>query len=203
MHWVCRNWHPAFTFLPRRMARISKGSAKGFSAAPMKRLGRPLTSSPPIRRPSSRIIRTVLISCMESMSKTFLPPGWSPKLWWSPERQRMLLIPRAAAPRMSLWRAIRLRSRHTICRIGSNPISLRMRQEERELILTTEVWLSVTLTASTTPLSRLPFFRTASASAPFGGPHSDVTTNAPFSRRRSIFDCVITAVTPPSGYRKL
>ena len=30
---------------------------------------------------------------MESMSKTFLAVGWSPKFWWSPERQRTLLMP--------------------------------------------------------------------------------------------------------------
>src|SRR4030042_5611088 len=105
----------------------------------------------------------------------------------------MLLIPKAPAPRMSLWIAIRLRSRQTIWRIGSNPISLRMIHEERELILTTEVWLSVTLTASTTPLSKFPFFRITSASAPLGGPHSEVTTKPPLSSIFSMFDLVFIA----------
>src|SRR4030043_1137357 len=74
--------------------------------------------------------------------------------------------------------------------MGSNPISLRMIHEEKELILTTEVWLSVTLTASTTPLSKFPFFRITSGSAPLGGPHSEVTTKPPLSSIRSMLDFV-------------
>jgi hypothetical protein len=74
--------------------------------------------------------------------------------------------------------------------MGSNPISLRIKQAENEDILTTEVWLSVTLTASTTPLRRLPFFLITSASAPLGGPHSEVTIKPPLSIILSMLDFV-------------
>jgi hypothetical protein len=52
------------------------------------------------------------------------------------------------------------------------------------------------LTASTTPLSKFPFFRITSASAPLGGPHSEVTTNPPLSKIRSIFDLVFIFCYP-------
>jgi hypothetical protein len=39
-------------------------------------------------------------------------------------------------------------------------------------------------------LSNAPFFRITSASAPLGGPHSEVTTNPPLSSIRSMFDSV-------------
>jgi hypothetical protein len=51
----------------------------------------------------------------------------------------MLLIPKAPAPKMSLCIAIRFRSRQTICKIGSKPISFRIIHEEKDDILTTEV----------------------------------------------------------------
>jgi len=62
-----------------------------------------------------------LISWMESTSWTFLAVGWLPKDWWSPERQRTLLIPRLRAPKRSLCSAMRLRSRTVICIMGSPP----------------------------------------------------------------------------------
>ena len=44
---------------------------------------------------------------------------------------------------------------------------------------TIEVWLSVTLQASTFPFRWAAFFRTTSASHPCGGPHSAVTAKCP------------------------
>ena len=42
----------------------------------------------------ANVVRTARMRCMESMSKTFMASGWLPKVWWSPERQRIFLIPR-------------------------------------------------------------------------------------------------------------
>jgi len=65
--------HPAAAFLARRNTRISNGSAKGFSAAPMNICGRPSCISNPLSsRPSSRISFTVWMSRVESISKTLV-----------------------------------------------------------------------------------------------------------------------------------
>jgi hypothetical protein len=102
MHWVWMKSTPAATFLPRRMARNSSGSPKGFSAPPMKMRGSTTgeflelrISSPQMNFFSSRMVFSAPISWMESRSYTFLQPAWLPKLWWSPLRHRMLRSPRA------------------------------------------------------------------------------------------------------------
>ena len=60
---------------------------------------------------------------------------------------------------MSLCMAMRLRSRQTICMVGSSPICLRMALTAMEDMRTIAVWLSVTLTASTFPLRSRPCAR--------------------------------------------
>ena len=52
----------------------------------------------------------VVTGGMESMSNTPLAVGWSPNWQWSPDRQSMLRMPSAQAPRMSACIARRLRS---------------------------------------------------------------------------------------------
>ena len=63
-------------------------------------------------------------------------------------------MPRAAAPRMLLWRPMRFMSRVTICITGSMPISKRILAAAMEQKRTTAVWLSVTFTASTLPFRK-------------------------------------------------
>jgi hypothetical protein len=55
------------------------------------------------------------------------------------------------------------------------------------------------LTASTTPFNNFPFFRITSASAPLGGPHSEVTTNPPLSKILSMFDLVF--ISTPKNHK--
>jgi hypothetical protein len=45
-------------------------------------------------------------------------------------------------------------------------------------------------------LSKFPFLLITSGSAPLGGPHSEVTTNPPLSKIRSIFDLVFIFCYP-------
>jgi len=61
---------PGGDFFASRLTRISKGSAKGFSAAPRNICGRTFISKPLSSFPSSRIILTVCSSCVESRSNT-------------------------------------------------------------------------------------------------------------------------------------
>ncbi len=180
--WDWQNWAPASAFFRSLRARYSTGSAKGFSTHPTNSRGRPATGLPLRSRPCfSR--RTVQISWTESRSNTPLACGWSPKRWWSPVRQSRLGTPRAAAPRISAWSAIRFRSRQPSCMTGSTPTSRHRRAAARGLIRTTAPCPSVTLTASTHPCNMRAFLLTSSASAPRGGPTSAVTTNPPLRSR--------------------
>ena len=63
---------------------------------------------PDRNRLSSRMVRMVCSSEMQSRSKTGLASGWSPHCTPSPVRQRMLPTPIAAAPSTSPWMAMRL-----------------------------------------------------------------------------------------------
>ena len=108
----------------------------------------------------------------------------------------MLLIPTAAAPRISLWRAILFLSLQTICMTGSKPSPLRIKHEAALDILTTLVWLSVMLIESTYPFRRFAFFFTTSASAPLGGPHSLVTAKPPLLRTFSRLLALISSDPP-------
>ena len=179
MHWVWMKSTPALTFLARRWTRHSKGSANGLAAAPMKICGRPSISAPLRNLPSSRICRTMPISWVESMSKTPLAMGWSPNWQWSPDRQSMLRMPRAEAPRMSACIARRLRSRQTIWKLGSRPSWISSRLAAQLDMRTMAVWLSVMFTESTLPLRWAAFLRTSSAWAPRGGPSSPVNAKCP------------------------
>ena len=137
---------------------------------------------------------------MESRSKTPFASGWLPRLWWSPLRQRMFLIPRAEAPRTSDCKAMRFRSLVTICSTGSSPSPFKITHEARLERRTTPVWLSVTLTLSTYVLRRRPLFRITSGSAPFGGPHSAVTAKWPMVSTFLSLLSVITLSDPPSRF---
>jgi len=83
--------------------------------------------------------------------------------------------------------ASRLRSRQVICTTGSTPASLAKAAAAIDDMRTTAVWLSVMLTASTTPLSSFALLRITSGSAPLGGPSSPVTANAPEEKTRLKF----------------
>ena len=87
-----------------------------------------------------------------------------------------------AAPSRSLCRAMRLRSRTTICSTGSTPISLRRMQAARLHSRQTDVWLSVTLMASTWLRICSALCTMWVASLPRGGPHSEVTASRPERR---------------------
>ncbi len=89
-----------------------------------------------------------------------------------------------AAPRISLCKAMRLRSRTTICSTGSSPINFKRMHAARLHRRQTEVWLSVMLMASTWFLISSALWTMCAASLPRGGPHSDVTARWP---ARSIF----------------
>ena len=58
-------------------------------------------------------------------------------------------LPNAAAPSRSDWMAMRFRSRHVICMVGSRPNSRSITATAMEDIRTTAVWQSVMFTAST------------------------------------------------------
>jgi len=60
---------------------------------------------------------------------------------------------------MSLWIAMRLRSRQTICITGSSPCWHHDDADEIDDMRTTEVWLSVMLNASAFSLSSAHFLR--------------------------------------------
>ena len=200
-HCVWMNFAPLSIFFSRRAARYSKGSANGFSAAPAKICGgASITNSSPMKRPFSVMSVTVRSSCIESMSKTFLPWAWLPNFWWSPLRQSMLRSPSAEAPSRSLCSAIRLRSRQTIWKTGSTPTDFRIAAAAMLLMRTIAVWLSVTLTASTNFFSSSPLRMTTSASALRGGPHSAVTAKAPASRTRwRLLFMAFTGCCPPGS----
>ena len=181
MHWVCIKSAPAIIFLARRTVLNSRGSAKGLAAAPINNSGGPFKVSPPMMVPSSRMDFTAWTNWIESRSNTPMACGWFPKIWWSPDRHNTFLIPRADAPKMSDWRAMRFRSLTTICKIGSKPADFNRLQAARLDMRTMAVWLSVTFTASTLPFKVSAFLSTDSGFAPLGGPHSAVTANVPFS----------------------
>src|SRR5207249_2079780 len=74
---------------------------------------------------------------------------WSPCTMWSPVRQRMLRTPNAAAPKRSLCSAIRFRSRHVTCMIGSTPSRASRAAAAHAAMWTIPAVLSGTFTAST------------------------------------------------------
>ena len=80
----------------------------------------------------------------------------------------------AYTPRMSLCMASRFRSRQTIWKLGSMPSEIKMVLAAQLAILTTAVWLSVMLTASTMPFRCAIFSLRCATLAPLGGPHSPV-----------------------------
>ncbi|MNT73924.1 hypothetical protein D3C72_2126850 [compost metagenome] len=68
---------------------------------------------------SSRMVRTVSSSDMQSRSNTGLAPGWSPACTPSPVRHMTFCTPMADAPSTSPWMAMRFLSRQAICMIGA------------------------------------------------------------------------------------
>jgi hypothetical protein len=80
--------------------------------------------------------------------------------------------------------------------------SIKIRLAAKEQNLTTAVWLSVTLTASAQSFKYAALWRKCSASAPRGGPHSQVMPFWPlvkiFSRLLSAVMVVISS-TPPGS----
>src|SRR5215831_19508277 len=79
-------------------------------------------------------------------------------------------MPRAAADSRSDWSAMRLRSRQVTCMTGSTPAARASRLPAQLDSRACAPWPSVMLTASTKPRSGSTFRRTASGSAPRGGP---------------------------------
>src|SRR5579871_2402793 len=94
-------------------------------------------------------------------------------------------MPSAAAPKRSLCKAIRLRSRQLSCRIGSMPFVARIAAAASGLMLTRACAPSVTLTASARPRSGNALSSSTWRSADAGGAISAVTANCP---ARRIFD---------------
>ncbi len=92
-------------------------------------------------------------------------------------------MPMAAAPSTSACRAMRFRSRPVIWTIGSRPALRTIVAAGIAAIVTIARLLSVTLTASTTPLSASARRRTTLAEAFFGGFSSAVTRNSSDLRR--------------------
>src|SRR5205823_2450231 len=87
-------------------------------------------------------------------------------------------MPIAVAPRTSACSAIRLRSRPVIWTMGSRPALRTIVAAGIAAMATMARLLSVTFTASTTPLSASARRRTTPAAALFGGLSSAVTTNS-------------------------
>jgi hypothetical protein len=75
---VWMNSAPASIFLARRSGRQSNGGANGLEAAPRKSGGGTVSLRPLKNTPSSRMMRAVRSSWIESRSKTRLASGWSP-----------------------------------------------------------------------------------------------------------------------------
>ena len=89
-----------------------------------------------------------MANCMESRSKT-LSHGVVAEVLVVAGEAEHVIDPEGGGPQDVALMAMRFRSRVVICTIGSSPMSLMRMQQAREHIRHTEVWLSVTLMAST------------------------------------------------------
>ena len=94
-------------------------------------------------------------------------------------RARTVSMPKDAAESTSAMRAMRLRSRPVIWRMGSTPACLRWMHSPRELAFRQADCISVTLTPWTFPLRSRASASCAAKSKPLGGAISAVTANAP------------------------
>ena len=199
---VCANSAPAVTFLPSLAARKPAGGANGFSTAPMSQRGGGSSVRPDSSRPSSRMVRAVHTSWTLSRSNTGLASGWSPNRGWSPVIRTTLGMPRAAADSRSDWSAMRLRSRQVTCMTGSTPAARARRLPAQLDSRACAPWPSVMLTASTQPRSGSTLRRTASGSAPRGGPTSAVTVAWADSRLLRSEDGGEVIAAPSPGRRR-
>src|SRR5580704_11306833 len=182
-NWVWANWAPDLILPRSAFGSQPAGGSIGRSAAPMKNSALPPTLRPVGSVPSSRSRRAVSISVCELMSNTGLVSGWSPAFGSSPVSSSRLRMPSAAAPIISLCRAMRFLSRQVICRIGSMPAPISRLAAASALICARAPAPSVTLTASATPLSPSALRNSSCASHDTGGASSAVMTKRPWRRR--------------------
>ena len=145
---------------------------------------------------SSRMVRSVRNSDIQSKSNTGLAPGWSPTPTPSPVRHRILPTPIAAAPSTSPWMAMRLRSRQEIC--STVPIPWRTRIEQMPI---DDMWqlapeASVALIASATSHNGSAALNTSRGSPESGGFNSAVTAKSP---RRSTRSRIEADLCPSGG----
>jgi hypothetical protein len=96
-----------------------KGRREGIDRRAQEHRGGEVSLRPERNFDSSRMMRMVSKSDMQSRSNTGLAPGWSPACTPSPVRHRTFWTPIAAAPSTSPWMAMRFLSRQEICRIGA------------------------------------------------------------------------------------
>src|SRR4030042_4811124 len=192
MAWVWKNSAPASIFFSNFINWGSIGFASGVTMAPAQNSTVPSSAFPPRSLPDS-ICRIAFSNCEESRSKTPLAALWSPTTTASPVRQRTFLMPLVYAKRSSACRARRLRSRQVTCNIGSPPRSLVARQPPTEGKRITELWWSVTFSASTLSLRRSIWGSIFSMFVSLGGPISLVITNLPDLRT----SLKLGAIAPP------
>ena len=181
-NWVWMKSAPASSFRRRLSGVQPTTGSTGMSVAPTRTRGAASISRPDGSVPVSRMRVAIRTMSAAPRSGTSVAPGSSPLKSGSPRSASRLGMPRAAAPRTSRWRRSLLRSRPLICSTGSSPARTNWPAAARLDRCARAPAPSVTLTASTSPLSGTARSIIEPGSAERGGVISAVTANRPVSR---------------------